>query len=74
MSERQGVNVSATVWLPYAEPQLHLREMKLYSDHYDSTITLLVLPRWQRHGARANLMMTSEWRSELFRRSETFGM
>jgi hypothetical protein len=45
VSERQGVNVAATVWLPYAEPQLHLREMKLYSDHYDSTITLLVLPR-----------------------------
>jgi hypothetical protein len=49
--ERNGVNVLATVWFPHAEPQLHLREMKLYSDHYDSMITLLVLPRvataWQ---------------------------
>jgi hypothetical protein len=44
VSERHGVNVLATVWFPHAEPQLHLREMKLYSDHYDSVITLLVLP------------------------------
>ena len=44
-SERQGANVLATVWFPHAEPQLHLREMKLYSEHYDSVITLLVLPR-----------------------------
>jgi hypothetical protein len=45
VSERHGVDVLATVWFPHAEPQMHLREMKLYSDHYDSVITLLVLPR-----------------------------
>jgi hypothetical protein len=44
-SERKGVEVPATVWFPHAEPQMPLREMKLYSDHYDSVITLLVLPR-----------------------------
>jgi hypothetical protein len=44
-SERHGVDVPATVWFPHAEPGLHLREMKLYSEHYDSVITLLVLPR-----------------------------
>ena len=30
---------------PHAEPQLSVREMKLYSEHYESVITLLVLPR-----------------------------
>ena len=50
-SERQGVNVPASIWFPHADPELHLREMKLYSEQYDSVITLLVLPRvasvWQ---------------------------
>jgi IrrE N-terminal-like domain len=45
VSERHGVNVLASVWFPHAEPQMSLREMKLYSDHYDTVITLLVLPR-----------------------------
>lgn len=44
-SERKGVEVPATVWFRHAEPQLSLREMKLYSEHYDSVITLLILPR-----------------------------
>jgi len=43
--ERRGVNVAIAWWFPHAEPQLHLREMKLYSDHYDVVMTLLVLPR-----------------------------
>jgi hypothetical protein len=46
-SERRGTEVPASVWFPHAEPQLHLREMKLFSDQYDLIITLLVLP----HGA-----------------------
>ena len=45
-SERRGVDVPATIWFPYAEPGWVVREMKLYSDHYDSVITLLVLPRY----------------------------
>jgi hypothetical protein len=44
-SERKGIEVPATVWFPHAEPQLTVREMKLYSEHYESVITLLVLPR-----------------------------
>lgn len=44
-AERKGVEVPATAWFPHAEPQLFLREMKLYSEHYDSVITLLTLPR-----------------------------
>lgn len=45
LSERHGVNVLASVWFPHAESQMSLREMKLYSDHYDTVITLLLLPR-----------------------------
>lgn len=45
VAERLGVHVPASVWFRHAEPQLHLREMKLYSEHYESMITLLVLPR-----------------------------
>ncbi len=44
-SERVGVEVPATIWFRHAEEGIGLREMKLYSDHYDCTITLLVLPR-----------------------------
>jgi Zn-dependent peptidase ImmA (M78 family) len=44
-SERGGVDVPAMSWFPHAEPEQHLREMKLYSEHYDSVVTLLVLPR-----------------------------
>jgi len=43
--ERRGADVLGTIWFPQAEPGWVLREMKLYSDHYDSVITLLVLPR-----------------------------
>ncbi len=43
-SERRGADVLGTIWFPQAEPGWVLREMKLYSDHYDSVITLLVLP------------------------------
>jgi uncharacterized protein DUF955 len=43
--ERKGINVPAALWFPHAEPQVVLREMKLYSDHYNVVMTLLVLPR-----------------------------
>jgi hypothetical protein len=53
--ERKGANVLASIWFPHAEPQQPLREMKLYSDHYESVLTLLVLaksatvwPPWKR--------------------------
>jgi hypothetical protein len=44
-NERKGARVAAQTWFPHAEPQMSLREMKLYSDHYDAVITLLILPR-----------------------------
>lgn len=43
--ERKGVEVPATAWFPHAHPQLSAREMKLWSEQYESVITLLVLPR-----------------------------
>jgi hypothetical protein len=45
-SERLGVEVPARVWFAHAEPQWQVREMKLYSEHYDSLITLIILPRF----------------------------
>lgn len=44
-SERRGSIVAATVWFPHAEQQLYVREMKMYSEQYESVVTLLVLPR-----------------------------
>ena len=53
LSERHGADVPVTVWFEHGEPESHLREMKLYSEHYDSVITLLVLPRGARVWPRA---------------------
>lgn len=46
LSERAGREISASTWFPFAPKDLSLREMKIYSEHYESTLTLLVLPRW----------------------------
>lgn len=43
--ERKGANVLASIWFAHAESQQPLREMKLYSDHYDCVLTLLVLAK-----------------------------
>lgn len=45
-TERAGKVLPANVWFPHAAPDLTLREMKIYSGLYESTLTLLVLPRW----------------------------
>ena len=45
IEERLGQKTSAKSWFQYAHPELSLREMKLYSHHYESTITLLILPK-----------------------------
>jgi hypothetical protein len=44
-SERRGIEVPATILFPHAESQWTARELKLYLEHYDSVIRLLVLPR-----------------------------
>lgn len=42
--EKKGVEIPATTWFPHADRNLTLREMKIYSDQYDSVLTLLCLP------------------------------
>jgi hypothetical protein len=43
--ERAGITLPAKLWFPDADPRIQLREMKISADQYDSTITLLSLPR-----------------------------
>ena len=42
----EGANISAKKWFPHADSSADLLEMKMYSDQYDSTLTLLVLPKY----------------------------
>lgn len=41
-----GAKISAKTWFEYADTDADLTEMKLYSDRYDSTLTLLLLPQY----------------------------
>lgn len=43
--DKTGQEIPAQVWFPHADPGAKLREMKLYSEHYNRTISLLVLPK-----------------------------
>ncbi|SDQ20033.1 protein of unknown function [Pseudoxanthomonas sp. CF385] len=49
--DRAGMEVAAATWFPHAPKQLSVREMKISATEYDTTLTLLVLPRgmsaWQ---------------------------
>tara|TARA_Y100000782_G_C10119785_1_gene238144 strand:+ start:138 stop:1007 length:870 start_codon:yes stop_codon:yes gene_type:complete len=42
----EGEQVSAKKWFPYADTDADLTEMKIYSEQYDSTLTLLILPKY----------------------------
>lgn len=44
MQNRSGAIVPGKVWFQYADPVMTLREMKLYSEQYESLLTLLILP------------------------------
>lgn len=44
-NSRDGIEVPATVWFPHAEKACVLREMKIESEQYGNTLTLLILPR-----------------------------
>lgn len=46
LHERQGSNLPATIWFPYADPHIALREMKVHAVQYDATLSLLCLPRY----------------------------
>jgi hypothetical protein len=41
-----GEKIQAKKWFPYADSDADLTEMKMYSEQYDSTLTLLILPKY----------------------------
>jgi len=45
-SEKRGVRIPAKVWFPHADTDSELLEMKIFSDQYDSTLSLLILPKY----------------------------
>lgn len=55
VQERQGIELTAQTWFPQEPREMALREMKIVSDRYEQTMSLLILPRaeprqWQREG------------------------
>lgn len=44
-NERDGSEVNARVWFPKEPKDMALREMKLVSDKYEQTMSLLILPK-----------------------------
>ena len=45
-AEKLGVRLPAKTWFPNADSGSELLEMKIYSDQYDSTLSLLILPKY----------------------------
>lgn len=43
--ERQGIELAAGTWFPKEPQDMTLREMKIVSDRYDQTLSLLILPK-----------------------------
>lgn len=43
--ERKGIEFPASLWFPHADQNACVREMKIQSEQYEYTITLLCLPR-----------------------------
>jgi hypothetical protein len=43
--ERQGVELPARTWFPREPKEMSLREMKIVSDKYEQTLSLLILPK-----------------------------
>ena len=46
--ERQGIELAAHEWFPNEPKDMTLREMKIVSDRYEQTISLLILPKAER--------------------------
>lgn len=50
--EKQGVELAARIWFPQEPEEMSLRELKIVSDRYEWTMSLLILPkaepRWMR--------------------------
>lgn len=69
--ERSGVEVSARIWFANEPKEMTLREMKLVSDRFDQTMSLLILPdpeplRWNRYSDKTYLMLDDHIRSGKF--------
>lgn len=51
--DKRGTDIAASIWFPYAEKSMTVREMKITADQYDATLTLLHLPHhadvWPSH-------------------------
>lgn len=43
--EKEGKQVSASAWFKHADKGLAAREMKMYMEQFDCTLTLLILPK-----------------------------
>lgn len=43
--EKAGINLDARVWFPREPQGMPLREMKIVSDQYDQTLSLLIMPK-----------------------------
>lgn len=50
--EKQGIELAARTWFPEEPAEMSLREMRIVSDRYEQTMSLLILPkaepRWMR--------------------------
>lgn len=68
--ERQGVDVAARTWFPQEPSDMHLREMKIVSDRYEQTMSLLILPqaesRWARDSEEESTSLDEHIRSGHF--------
>lgn len=44
-AERQGIELAARTWFPQEPKEVVLREMRIVSDRYEQTMSLLILPK-----------------------------
>lgn len=52
--ERSGVELDARIWLPREPKEMCLREMRITSDRYEQTMSLLILPPAVPHWGQAD--------------------
>lgn len=45
--DRTGTNIPANIWFEHANRETHVREMKIQSEQYNFTISLLLLPHYE---------------------------
>lgn len=55
----EGEKVPAKVWFPHADTDAAITEMKMYSEQYDSTLTLLILPKYAEFWTPRDILTSS---------------